>query len=145
MIIPISQVPSVNDSLSSPPQYNHIEHQLKQSQSHEMYTKLQQSSPSAFSACSTFSTFATPEYEKLTHSSHIIHSNTMPVFTTKLTTTPPPSSVPSAQPEPLYSTLKEVEGEGQDAESTEGDDAVTTMSDDIPPPIPPRLSKMTSI
>ncbi len=144
MIIPISRVPSVNDSLSSPPQYNHIEHHLKQPYAHDMYTKLQQNSPSAFSTCSTFSSFPIPEYEKLSHESSpsLFQSTSAPVFSTKQQSN---SSVQTPA-EPLYSTLKEVDGEGHEDESNDIDDIATTISDDSPPPpIPPRLSKMTSI
>ncbi len=139
-IIPTSRIPCINaDSPSSPPQYNHIEHHLKQSSAHEMYTKLQQTSPSAFSSCSSFSAFATPyEYEKLSHSPHILHSNTISVSNTKQA---PFHS--QSYPEPVYSTLKEVDGDNEGT-IDDIDDSLTTMSDD-PPPIPPRLFKVTSI
>lgn len=138
MIIPITRVPSSNDSLSSPPQYNHIEHQLRQQPlSHELYTKLQQNSPSAISACSSFSAFTT-DYEKLTHNSPGIHSSA-PVLPIRSPQQPIAQS--QSYPEPLYSTLKEMDTEDQ--EVIEDDDI--TPCNDVPPPIPPRSSKTTPI
>ena len=143
-LTPISRVPSKDggDFLSSPPQYNHIEHHLKHSNSHDMYTKLKQTSPSAFSTCSSFSTFNHLEYEKLNHDSHPLHSQTAPVISAKQINY---SSLVHNPPEHFYSTLKEVEAENQEMKHSEDDETATPVDGDCPPPIPPRLSKMTSI
>lgn len=128
MVIPITRTPSSNESLS-PPQYNHIEHQLKQPLSHDLYTKLQQNSPSAISTCSVFT-----DYEKLTHKPSGTHSN-VPILPTR----PQPIVQSHSTPEPLYSTLKEVDTGDEEVIVDEG--GSTLCDDDVPPPIPPRSGK----
>ena len=143
--IPVSRVTSMNDSLSSLPQYNHIDHQSKQSYPHEMYTKLQQTSPSAFSSPLSFGAFATTEYEKLSHSPQLLSSNMASTFSIKQASNSCfHTAVTQTCPEPVYSTLQEVDQPDKSIEE-DVDDTLTTMSDDIPPPIPPRLSKVTTI
>lgn len=118
------------DFVSSPPQYNHIEHFLKPSLSHETYNKIRQPFPSQ-------------EYEKLNHNSHLMHSNTVPLFNAKPVNY---TTILHDTQEPIYSTLKEEDGET----ATDMDETISVVSDDPPPPIPPppippRLCKMTSI
>ena len=116
------------DLVSSPPQYNHIEHFLKPSLSHETYNKIRQPSSPSFPQ----------EYEKLNHNSHMMHSNTVPLFNTKPVNY---TTILHDTHEPIYSTLKEEDGET----ATDMDETISIVSDDPPPPIPPRLCKMTSI
>ena len=116
----------------SPPQYNHIQHNLQPTTSHEPYSLINSSM-----------TTPTSNYDKLNHT--LIHSQTDPVLHHC-------NSVDEAN---IYSNIQEMKGEANsDDDRSGGDSPIMFVSDQekappIPPrpspPIPPRPPKMTTI